>query len=57
VHAQVSWPELGDDLTGEPHLSVLGEREAGTLSGKAEMGRGPFRCLGRFVPLWPFSLF
>jgi hypothetical protein len=26
VHAQVSWPELGDDLTGGPHLSVSRER-------------------------------
>jgi hypothetical protein len=26
VHTQVSWPELGDDLTGGPHLLVSGER-------------------------------
>jgi hypothetical protein len=33
VHAQVSWPELGDDPTGGVHLSVGVGGSDGTLSG------------------------
>jgi hypothetical protein len=46
VRAQDSWPELEDDLTGGPHLSVSNERGRDTLSGlhvagpRAELGAG-----------------
>jgi hypothetical protein len=41
------WPEVDDDLTGGPHLSVSRERGTGTLSGpcvtgpRVEIGAGP----------------
>jgi hypothetical protein len=46
VHAQDSWLELEDDLTGGPHLLVSNERGRDTLSGlhiagpRAESGSG-----------------
>jgi hypothetical protein len=46
VRAQDSWPELEDDLTGGPHLSVSNERRRDTLLGlhvagpRAELGIG-----------------
>jgi hypothetical protein len=58
VHAQASWPELGDDLAGGPHLSVSSERGR-RIPIRCERLAGPglLLGLGQLVSPWPFHIF
>jgi hypothetical protein len=58
VHAQVSWPELGDDLTGGPHMSMSGERGSRYPFGKTRCwASGRNEVWAGLVPLGPFLIF
>jgi hypothetical protein len=54
---QVSWTEEEGDPTGGVHLSVGERGAAGTVSGKAEMGRGRIRGWAVSVPPACFPIF
>jgi hypothetical protein len=57
VHAQVSWLELGDDLTSGPCSLAGGGAGRIPFWVCPEMGRGPNLERGQTIPPRPFLLF